>query len=444
MALATRCPNCQALFRVVADQLKLRGGLVRCGACRHVFDAIGSLAYVDDQSSASPAAPVEPRPQRIAGSMASLLTPTSAPDAAGSPSAPPPGAPMDPFLGDETTPADREAQTRKDESTGEADREEAARDDLMGDEPRDVPVRGQSAHAQPAHGHAARDDGEAPREPDATDESPPDPFRSAARHRPRRRRPEAPDSPDGTDPLAVPTLLATHADATVDLNALRAERRGKDTADSAEQSDEEARRRRRRERHARRAAEREAQRARAAEDGGDEEAPEFLRAERRRRGFSVVFGGGSAVLTLLLFVQAAVLFRTEFVTRWPSLRPALVQLCAVTGCTVSWPTRADLLAVVGTELQAIPGTDVLELRTVIRNRASFKVALPAIEVSLTDTQNRTIARKVFAPVDYLSSSGEPAARIDEGLGAGSDYEVRIAFEARGVSAVGFVVYPFYL
>ena len=48
MALATKCPQCGALFRVVADQLKLRGGLVRCGQCRAVFDAIGSLTYVDD------------------------------------------------------------------------------------------------------------------------------------------------------------------------------------------------------------------------------------------------------------------------------------------------------------------------------------------------------------------------------------------------------------
>ena len=60
MALATRCPNCHALFRVAADQLKLRGGLVRCGACRHVFDATGTLSYIDDASlstSAHAAAP---------------------------------------------------------------------------------------------------------------------------------------------------------------------------------------------------------------------------------------------------------------------------------------------------------------------------------------------------------------------------------------------------
>src|SRR4029453_7850784 len=52
MALATKCPQCSALFRVVADQLKLRGGLVRCGQCRAVFDAIGSLTYVDDAALA--------------------------------------------------------------------------------------------------------------------------------------------------------------------------------------------------------------------------------------------------------------------------------------------------------------------------------------------------------------------------------------------------------
>src|SRR5262245_32475663 len=57
MALATRCPNCQVLFRVVADQLKLRGGLVRCGACRHVFDAIGSQTYIEDSAAGAPEVP---------------------------------------------------------------------------------------------------------------------------------------------------------------------------------------------------------------------------------------------------------------------------------------------------------------------------------------------------------------------------------------------------
>ncbi|MFL6707825.1 MAG: zinc-ribbon domain-containing protein, partial [Massilia sp.] len=38
MALATICPHCHTTFRVASDQLKLRGGIVRCGACHEVFD----------------------------------------------------------------------------------------------------------------------------------------------------------------------------------------------------------------------------------------------------------------------------------------------------------------------------------------------------------------------------------------------------------------------
>lgn len=62
MALATRCPACGSVFRVVADQLKLRGGLVRCGQCSTVFDAIGALTYLDETQlrqaqTSTPAAP---------------------------------------------------------------------------------------------------------------------------------------------------------------------------------------------------------------------------------------------------------------------------------------------------------------------------------------------------------------------------------------------------
>jgi predicted Zn finger-like uncharacterized protein len=43
MALATQCPHCQTVFRVAHDQLKLRGGIVRCGACNEIFDGNAAL-----------------------------------------------------------------------------------------------------------------------------------------------------------------------------------------------------------------------------------------------------------------------------------------------------------------------------------------------------------------------------------------------------------------
>ncbi|MEO5661479.1 MAG: DUF3426 domain-containing protein [Polaromonas sp.] len=39
MSLITRCPACSTMFKVVADQLKVAQGWVRCGQCGEVFDA---------------------------------------------------------------------------------------------------------------------------------------------------------------------------------------------------------------------------------------------------------------------------------------------------------------------------------------------------------------------------------------------------------------------
>ena len=80
MALATKCPHCNTIFRVAHDQLKLRGGIVRCGACNEVFD--GNAALVEPVAKPSPVmpsvpmafAPVEPPhhldPETVAGALA--------------------------------------------------------------------------------------------------------------------------------------------------------------------------------------------------------------------------------------------------------------------------------------------------------------------------------------------------------------------------------------
>ena len=46
MSQVTRCPACKTMFKVVADQLKIAQGWVRCGRCGVVFDA--SLPFVRD------------------------------------------------------------------------------------------------------------------------------------------------------------------------------------------------------------------------------------------------------------------------------------------------------------------------------------------------------------------------------------------------------------
>ena len=52
VSAVTQCPHCNAKFRVRPEQVKLHAGLVRCGACRGIFDAVehlieGTLPSVD-------------------------------------------------------------------------------------------------------------------------------------------------------------------------------------------------------------------------------------------------------------------------------------------------------------------------------------------------------------------------------------------------------------
>ncbi len=60
--MLTRCPHCFAWFRVRAEQLSVANGLVTCGRCEQVFNALSSLL----EDSATTQQPVPPRIEILA------------------------------------------------------------------------------------------------------------------------------------------------------------------------------------------------------------------------------------------------------------------------------------------------------------------------------------------------------------------------------------------
>lgn len=70
MSLATRCPSCGTIFRVVQDQLKVSDGWVRCGQCQEVFHGIEALFDLDSDPGvaarrAARGVPAAPPPARV-------------------------------------------------------------------------------------------------------------------------------------------------------------------------------------------------------------------------------------------------------------------------------------------------------------------------------------------------------------------------------------------
>src|ERR1700709_4188 len=78
MSLATRCPACGTIFRVVQDQLKVSEGWVRCGQCHEVFHGIEALFDLDSDPAVAArraARATAPAPRAFAPQRASAPIP---------------------------------------------------------------------------------------------------------------------------------------------------------------------------------------------------------------------------------------------------------------------------------------------------------------------------------------------------------------------------------
>ena len=145
------------------------------------------------------------------------------------------------------------------------------------------------------------------------------------------------------------------------------------------------------------------------------------------------------LLSLLAAAQLAYLFRTELVIAQPALKPLFEQICARLGCTLPAPRRADLISIESSELN--PDSErapLLRLNALLRNGATHAQDWPHLELSLTDTSDRPIVRRVLAPADYL-----PADRQGSEFAAASEQAVSVLVDPTDTNAGGYRLYVFY-
>jgi predicted Zn finger-like uncharacterized protein len=148
----------------------------------------------------------------------------------------------------------------------------------------------------------------------------------------------------------------------------------------------------------------------------------------------------AAALVLTLAGQSLFHFRGELAIAMPSLRPALETMSLALGDPLPLPRHADLVSIEASDLQTDPARgNLLVFNATLRNRAHYGQAWPSLILSLTDTQNTEIARRVFTPQDYL-----PAKNAANPVFSGdSDFAVRLWIEAVNLAAVGYKLSFFY-
>ena len=148
----------------------------------------------------------------------------------------------------------------------------------------------------------------------------------------------------------------------------------------------------------------------------------------------------AVLLVLALAGQVIFRFRSELAITAPSLKPALELFSQALNADLPLPRHVELVSIEASDLQNDPArSNLLVLNATLRNRAAYEQAYPSLELSLTDTADGAIARRVFPPAEYLSAkipAGQP-------FKANSDVAVRLWIEARDISAAGYRLYVFY-
>ena len=144
------------------------------------------------------------------------------------------------------------------------------------------------------------------------------------------------------------------------------------------------------------------------------------------------------VVAVLLFIvllgQLLYHFRTEVVKRFPGL----ADIYALAAVDVPLPRNSGLVSIETSDLQSDNARGLYVLQATLKNRATYAQAWPALELSLTDTSDAVLIRRVIPVTDYL-----PPGTQSDIFPANAEVAVRLWVEAKNVGAAGYRLYIFY-
>lgn len=428
MSQITRCPSCATLFKVVPDQLRISDGWVRCGQCKKVFDATLSL-----QEAPAPA-PLPPEPETV-------------------PLDSPPVASLSPW-GEAAGSTDAGAGTHPEEAALPAVAEtdaEAGGPSMAA--PTSV-LRTDESQGTGAVAVAETESAEEAGDHQATGTSSPDlqwllpPPAEPAKDMVATAQVHQP----AQEPLFSPVLTpASSVESTGELegNGSAGEipggdadtdngthRVGGDSQDPAAQLSS----------HDLPAPEAGSEPSGAAPAlAGEEEdpglalpaatEPSFVRSARRkalwhRPAVRLALGGCALLLAAVLLAQVAVQQRHYLASAQPQWHPALQALCTALQCDLQPYQHIASVAVDSSSFNKLRGT-TYRFALVLKNQSEVAVALPAVELTLTDTSEQPLLRRVLTPDELaapatLPPGGEWMGSVEMDLQLAGNADARIA------------------
>lgn len=412
MKLATQCPFCQTAFRVAPEQLTLRGGLVRCGHCKEVFDGNQHLVPPDlvVSQSDTPHQLDNPQPTIIPEDLAS-------PSPAPSPSVPETQAPAEvpPWM------AASLANTFASVAAATSDAPWGAPEDTGSPAP--LP---QTAAAN--------------QEPDDVETTAVLPEQPADASKNEELSPPTAEAETGTPEATSDSAVAENVEIPASPKETDVENTDVASGVTAEETHQEDRKVVEEESESE--AESEAEEYEDEEE--DAELPGFVRRAQRQARLAqfarIGMAFGIVLLVIALVLQGLYLGRNQLAVWLPAARAPLSAMCERLHCKIGLPSHIEQLSLESSELQLVPpNQNIYTLNLLLRNRSTSAETWPHIELTINDADDKPITRRVFLPKEYLSSTQQ----VSDGFASESEQPVKLTFELAQPTAAGYRVYLFF-
>jgi len=142
----------------------------------------------------------------------------------------------------------------------------------------------------------------------------------------------------------------------------------------------------------------------------------FVRTARNRAFWKKplvrgALGGLALLLTATLVFQWLVQQKDSLAALDPRLGALLQAVCGQLRCEIRAPRHIDSLVIDSSSFNRI-GPDAYRLSFVLKNTGSLALEVPSLEVTLTDTQDRAVVRRVVTPAQFGVTNTTLAARSE--------------------------------
>ena len=138
----------------------------------------------------------------------------------------------------------------------------------------------------------------------------------------------------------------------------------------------------------------------------------------------------SLALIVLLAAQVTVHERDRLAAMDPRLKAPLDAMCAYVGCTVSPLRQIESIVIDGSSFNKLRNGDY-KLSLLLRNSGVVQVAVPALELALTDSRDQTVMRKILSLAELGFASSV--------LGPGEEWNAAVVIRVSGAAVNGEVV-----